>query len=584
MTRKAFGNDAEIKYSYDNMDRSKGINYVFGGQSKTTAFSYGADSRKSLTTLLSGGKMTFSYDTLNRNTVTDLNPNPGDPTLRTKAEFLNVSGNRTTTLTGTYSNFRRVGSTNTVLSQYQYTYDDNGNISTVADAQNNVTTYAYDGLNQLVRADDQKAGTSTTYSYDAGGNITTVSTYAYTTGELGSPTNTISYAYDNANWKDLLTSYNGQSITYDQIGNPLAYRDGMSFTWEGRQLRTAAVNGKGISYTYNNDGIRTGKTVDGVTTEYLVDGSNVLAQKTRNDVLWFLYDSDGTRVGFTYNDTAYYYTKNAQGDVTGIVDTSANTVVEYSYDAWGKLLTTTGNMADTIGKLNPFLYRGYYYDAETGLYHLNSRYYDTQTGRFINADGFISTGQGILGNNMFAYCGNNPVIRVDTSGYGWFDTIKKWIKGIFTNYNDDKSLSYGATAGAAAGIKIELSQGWTARIDPENAQSGTKRHIHVERRKEKFAQNKDGSPHDGSSGSPPKSVRKELKEKANWDWDKKAKSWDNQQQASLLHVYPCGADEGECVCHLYNSGSYFNYFGFSPYAPNIPAPVPSPYMPFAPAW
>lgn len=185
---------------------------------------------------------------------------------------------------------------------------------------------------------------------------------------------------------------------------------------------------------------------------------------------------------------------------------------------------------------------------------------------------------------MFAYCGNNPVIRVDTSGYGWFDTIKKWIKGIFTNYNDDKSLSYGATAGAAAGIKIELSQGWTARIDPENAQSGTKRHIHVERRKEKFAQNKDGSPHDGSSGSPPKSVRKELKEKANWDWDKKAKSWDNQQQASLLHVYPCGADEGECVCHLYNSGSYFNYFGFSPYAPNIPAPVPSPYMPFAPAW
>ena len=420
LTRKTFGNDAEIKYSYDNMDRSKGIDYVFGGQSKTTSFSYGADSRKSLTTLLSGGKMTFSYDTLNRNTVTDLNPNPGDPTLRTKAEFLNVSGNRTTTLTGIYSNFRRVGSTNTILSQYQYTYDDNGNISTVTDAQNNVTTYTYDQLNQLVRADDQKAGTSIAYSYDVGGNITAVSTYAYTTGELGSPTNTISYAYDNANWKDLLTSYNGQSITYDQIGNPLIYRDGMSFTWEGRQLRTAAVNGKGISYAYNNDGIRTGKTVDGVTTEYLVDGRNVLAQKTGNDVLWFLYDSDGTRVGFTYNDTAYYYTKNAQGDVTGIVDSSANTVVEYSYDAWGKLLTTTGNMADTIGKLNPFLYRGYYFDSETRLYYLNSRYYDAQTGRFINADDtdiLLEDQDNLTEHNLFAYCLNNPVNMADDDGY-----------------------------------------------------------------------------------------------------------------------------------------------------------------------
>ncbi|WP_052335627.1 RHS repeat-associated core domain-containing protein [Faecalispora jeddahensis] len=197
----------------------------------------------------------------------------------------------------------------------------------------------------------------------------------------------------------------------------------MSFTWEGRQLRTAAVNGKGISYTYNSDGIRTGKTVDGVTTEYLVDGSSVLAQKTGNDILWFLYDSDGTRVGFTYNDTAYYYTKNAQGDVTGIVDSSANTVVEYSYDAWGKLLSTTGGMADTIGKLNPFLYRGYYFDAETGLYYLNSRCYDPVIGRWINADSFIaSVGGDIHGYNLYSYCMNDPVNMSDPSGH-W----PKWI-------------------------------------------------------------------------------------------------------------------------------------------------------------
>ena len=88
------------------------------------------------------------------------------------------------------------------------------------------------------------------------------------------------------------------------------------------------------------------------------------------------YDSDGTRVGFTYHDDAYYYMKNAQGDVTGIVNSDLNVVVEYSYDAWGKLIEITGSETNFIGKLNPFLYRGYYYDAETGVYYLNSRYYD----------------------------------------------------------------------------------------------------------------------------------------------------------------------------------------------------------------
>ena len=133
-------------------------------------------------------------------------------------------------------------------------------------------------------------------------------------------------------------------------------------------------------------------------------------------MLWFLYDSDGTRVGFTYNGAAYYYMINAQGDVTGIVDSNVNSVVEYSYDAWGKLLDITGSMADTVGKINPFLYRGYYYDPETGFYYLNSRYYDPETGRFLNADGAVSTGTGILGFNMFSYCNNDPTGMVDDGG------------------------------------------------------------------------------------------------------------------------------------------------------------------------
>ncbi|HEX3016258.1 MAG TPA: RHS repeat-associated core domain-containing protein, partial [Caproicibacter sp.] len=141
--------------------------------------------------------------------------------------------------------------------------------------------------------------------------------------------------------------------------------------------------------------------------------------KTGNSILWFLYDSDGTRVGFTYNGTAYYYTTNAQGDVTGIVDKDCNTVVEYTYDSWGKLLSTTGSLADTIGKINPYLYRGYYYDSETGLYYLNSRYYDSNTGRFLNADGQVKSD--FTGSNLFAYCGNNPISRIDPDGHSWWD-------------------------------------------------------------------------------------------------------------------------------------------------------------------
>ncbi len=118
----------------------------------------------------------------------------------------------------------------------------------------------------------------------------------------------------------------------------------------------------------------------------------------------------------SYNGTAYYYVTNIQGDVIKIVNASGTTVVDYTYDTWGALQATTGSMASTLGKTNPLRYRGYVYDQETDLYYLQSRYYDPTIGRFINADAFTSTGQGIIGINMFAYCGNKPVDRVDACG------------------------------------------------------------------------------------------------------------------------------------------------------------------------
>ena len=109
-----------------------------------------------------------------------------------------------------------------------------------------------------------------------------------------------------------------------------------------------------------------------------------------------------------------------------VYDSSGTQVVAYTYDAWGNPLTTTGTMADTLGKLNPFRYRGYVYDTETGLYYLQSRYYNPETGRFINADNSISNSfESVHGYNLFAYCFNNPVNMNDSSG-SW----PKWLEKV----------------------------------------------------------------------------------------------------------------------------------------------------------
>jgi len=134
-----------------------------------------------------------------------------------------------------------------------------------------------------------------------------------------------------------------------------------------------------------------------------------------DQVMDFVY-SGNTPVVMICNDSVYFYASNLQGDIVAILDSNGNPVVEYTYDAWGKILTITGSMASTLGVLNPLRYRGYVYDNESGLYYLQSRYYDPAIGRFINADAFVSTGQGILGHNMFAYCNNEPINRVDYTG------------------------------------------------------------------------------------------------------------------------------------------------------------------------
>ena len=133
----------------------------------------------------------------------------------------------------------------------------------------------------------------------------------------------------------------------------------------------------------------------------------------------FYYDESGNLLGFQYNNADYYYIKNVQGDIIGIIDANGTEVVSYEYDTWGKLLETSGTQATTIGKLNPFRYRGYCYDEESGLYYLQSRYYDPVVGRFVSADdvAYLGATGSVLSYNLYTYCENNAVNNYDSNGY-----------------------------------------------------------------------------------------------------------------------------------------------------------------------
>ena len=204
----------------------------------------------------------------------------------------------------------------------------------------------------------------------------------------------------------MLTAYDGKSITYDAIGNPTNWYNGTSwtFTWQnGRQLARAVGSGTTAGYTYDIAGIRDSKTVTTtsgtITYNYLTQNGQVVRQTWTDlgnvsHVMDFIYDNNGKPYAFYYDGTLYYYITNLQGDVIRIIDTAGATICTYTYDAWGRLLNSSTNQ---IFKANPIRYRGYYYDAESGLYYLGSRYYDPAVKRFINADGYASTVRDLLG-------------------------------------------------------------------------------------------------------------------------------------------------------------------------------------------
>ena len=387
------------KFGYDDENRPTSLTYSIGA-----------------TTI---GQSTTTIDKLNRTTFSAVKL--GSKTFTSEYHFA-AGGYGTGSVTNLVASITQPGC------NCGYGYDDNGNIAS-ATLNGKWTGYSYDALGQLVQVNDHSDtrsgadGTTWKYTYDLGGNILKKERFAY--ADTTTPLETVTYTYGDANWRDKLTAVNGSTIRYDAIGNPLS--DGTwTYTWQnGRQLQKMQKSGVTAEFVYNADGLRVQKTVNGVATKYTLHGKNVVHMTSGTDELHFFYDAQNRPAVVVYNGTAYAYVKSLQGDIVALLNGAGNVVVSYAYDAWGAPIGKSGSMAETLGSVQPFRYRGYVFDEETGLYYLRSRYYNAVLSRFINMDSVLL--KGILQSNQQAYCINNPILYSDSNGHDFLEDIWKLI-------------------------------------------------------------------------------------------------------------------------------------------------------------
>ncbi|MBE6752576.1 MAG: hypothetical protein E7556_08645 [Ruminococcaceae bacterium] len=397
-----------------------------------------------LEAVVSSNNKTFGVETVTdwfgrTKTTTVMTKDPTDTEteypakVRSNRVFVTYDSNKTTNLVKNYAN-QISGVSGSRTANFVYAYDVNGKItsrrtvSTLSSDLAETNTYAYDEAGQLVR-ENKSTQNTWIYEYDANGNITKRKTYNYTVAGA-QPTALVStdtFTYATGAWEDRLVSYNGQPIVYDNIGNPTTYL-GANLMWHGRELLGYTKGTDSYYYSYDVDGMRYQKVVNknGVETaryNYVyADGQLILLTYTTGGTTQnakFIYSSTGEVLGFIVNGTTQYlYVKNLQGDIVAIVNESGASVVRYIYDAWGNVTITTDSGYENLVNLSPFAYRGYCYDNDIKMYYLQSRYYDPQICRFINADSseYLGATGTVLSYNLFAYCENDPVNCLDASG------------------------------------------------------------------------------------------------------------------------------------------------------------------------
>ena len=286
---------------------------------------------------------------------------------------------------------------------FEYGYDEAQNISEVKKNGYDDVLYYYDMFNRLTQETNFKFDERYLYSYDKRGNILKK---VVQSKDGGTTKKTCVYGYSG----NKLISYNGEACEYN--GNKLTKWRNKAVEWQGRNLTKLGTN------TFAYDGFNNRRRKNSIYFTYDSQG-NLIEQ---SNGLHFMYDHTGV-MGFTYQGKTYFYQKDLQGNIFAIVNAAGVAVAFYHYDAWGNHKVYDGDYITEmtsptfIGNLNPFRYRGYYYDTETKLYYLQSRYYDPEVGRFISADTVnYAEPSKFDGLNLYAYCNNNPVMFVDPSG------------------------------------------------------------------------------------------------------------------------------------------------------------------------
>ena len=327
----------------------------------------------------------------------------------------------------------------------KYKYDSCGNIAEIMQNGHLVARYKYDSLNRLIREDNKPMDKTVLFTYDTAGNITERCEYAYTSkdGEELSELACTHYSYDYEG--DRLVNYNGESIVYNVLGNPTTYR-GNATEW---QYGTRLTKFGTTTFAYDGAGRRVSKG----NISFTYDSNGRLLKQSNG--LEFLYDNSGV-IGVKYNGNTYFYRRDCQGNIIALIDNSGAVVVEYKYDAWGNHEAEVANEDYvTLAEINPYRYRGYYYDSETDLYFLQTRYYDPVVGRFISRDSIeYADPEIICGLNLYAYCGNNPVMATDPTGRAeWWEWLVAGIviiaSAVAAVFTAGTSL---VVAGAFAGI------------------------------------------------------------------------------------------------------------------------------------
>ena len=398
-------NKFKIKYIYDDNNNVIEKKYELGDN--VYEVSNKLNDNDILTSLsVDSNNFNYEYDDLGRLLNKNING-------KNKTNYkYKTNGKRTTTIIDSISNNNDT---------YKYEYDELGNIIKIYHNEVLENEYNYDDYNELIREDNYLLNKTIKYFYNELGNIIYKKEYEIKTDNQLSE---VIYDYGNSYWKDQLTKYNSDVIIYDEIGNPQKIGENISLNWiNGRQLNSYIDLNNTVNYKYNAEGIRINKTVNNILTRYYLEGQKIIFEQTGENVIYYIYSDIDGLIGFKYNDNMYYYQKNCNNDIIKILDNSYNIVGIYNYDSWGNIMYITdkdgndvSNNLEHIANINPFRYRSYYYDKETKLYYLNSRYYNPRWGRFINADNYISTDSGPLGDNMYLYCNNNPISYVDSDG------------------------------------------------------------------------------------------------------------------------------------------------------------------------